>query len=344
MNRRLTLEELANLTQCSFVGNPAHEVSGVDELETATEIDVSFLSNLKYREIMQKSRAGIICIHKNTPLTEGKNYLLSEEPSSTFQAIVELLCYDASISGFSGIHPSAVIHPTAILGKDVQIGPYVVIDQNTEIGDGTKIASHVSIGQKVKIGKSCHFHPHSVIRELVDMGDRVIIQAGAVIGGCGFGYITDAKGKHKKIHHFGKVVLEDDVEVGSNTTIDRGRFKETRIAKGTKIDNLVMIAHNVSLGEDNLIVAQSGISGSSKTGKRVILGGQAGVVGHIKLADDTIILARGAPSKSIAEKGIYGGAPSQKHREYLETEVHLRNLSSYVKRIKKLEQELACKS
>lgn len=340
MTLSYTLQELAAITKTSFVGDPSHKITGVDELETATPLDVSFLSNPKYKKLLQNSAAGIICISQNETLLEGKNYLLSENPSATFQQIVSLLFFDKGASGFTGIHPTAVIHPTVSLGKDVSIGPYVVIDQHSKIGDGTKIEAHVSIGQKVEIGKNCHLYPHAVVRESISMGDRVIIQPGAIIGGCGFGYITNERGKHIKVHHFGRVILEDDVEIGANTTVDRGRFKETRIAKGSKVDNLVMIAHNVSIGEDNLIVAQTGISGSSKTGKRVILGGQAGIVGHIKLADDTIVLARGAPSKSL-EKGIYGGAPARRRDEYLETEVHLRNLGSYVKRIKKLEENLS---
>ena len=190
------------------------------------------------------------------------------------------------------------------------------------------------------IGKNCILYSNAVVREGSKIGNRVILQPGCVIGGCGFGYITDAKGKHTKVKHFGIVVLEDDVEIGSNTTIDRARFKETRIQKGSKIDNLVMIAHNVTVGEDNLIVAQTGVAGSSKTGKRVILAAQAGVVGHVEIADGVILMARGAFSKSVTESGPYGGAPAVPLKDYHEQVIHAKRLASYIARLQAIEKKI----
>ncbi len=333
-----TLGELAKLTLSELKGNADHIINGVDELESATPSDISFFSNTKYREFLSKTNAGAICVDRKEAIISGKNYLISDNPSDTFQKLLSLFIPTSDASGFLGIHSSAVIHSSVQIGKDVQIGPLVVIDRNCVIGDGSRILSGVCIGCEVTLGQNCVIYPNVTIREGSKLGNQVIIQSGAVIGGCGFGYITSSIGKHEKIKHLGNVVLEDDVEIGSNTTIDRGRFKETRIRKGSKIDNLVMIAHNVIIGEDNLIVAQTGVAGSSKTGKRVILAAQSGMVGHIEIANDVILMARGAFSKSIKEKGVYGGAPAVPIKSYHEQTVHAKRLASYVSRIIALEK------
>jgi len=287
---------------------------------------------------MKKSQAGVICVTPQTPLTEGKNYLLSNDPSRSFQQIIELLLPSKS-SGFSGIHPTAIIHLTAQIGPHVTIGPYSVIDRDTKIGANTYIGPHVSIGFEVEIGTDCHIHPHCTIRERCCLGDRVILQPGAVIGSCGFGYTPDAFGQHIKLEQRGIVILENDVEIGANTTIDRSRFKETRIRKGTKIDNLVQIAHNVEIGENNLIAAQTGIAGSTKTGKYVMLGGQVGIVGHVDLEDQVMVATRGGVSKSL-KRGKYRGSPAIPITEYHRQEVHVRKLEEYVERLKALEKKL----
>lgn len=341
MRKEITLEKLAEMIGCELVGNKEHVVSGVDELETAAASDVSFLANLKYKELLKKTKAGAICIDRSTLHLEGQNYLVSDHPSRTFQKVIALLAHDASKSGFEAVHPSAVIHPSCQIGKNVTIGPYVVVDRDVIIGDNTKIHAHVTIGPEVTIGISTLIYPNVTIREGSKIGNRVILQPGCVIGGCGYGYITDEKGFHHKIHHYGIVVIEDDVEIGSNTTIDRARFKITRVASGSKIDNLVMIAHNVSIGERNLIVAQCGISGSSKTGRNVILAGQVGVVGHLELGDEVVILARGAPTKSLLKKGTYSGTPAVPAYEWHRQQVHCKNLEDYVQRIKALEEKVS---
>ena len=328
-----TLLELATLTESELIGNPDYIIQGVDELESATPSDISFFSNIKYRNLFNKTNAGAICVARNTKLVEGKNYLISDNPSATFQKLISYFIQTSDSSGFSGIHLSVRI------GKEVHIGPLVVIDKNCVIGDRTRIDAGSCLSTDVTLGENCIIHSNATIREGSKLGNRVIIQSGAIIGGCGFGYITNERGKHTKVTHLGTVVLEDDVEIGSNTTIDRGRFKETRIKKGSKIDNLVMIAHNACIGEDNLVVAQSGIAGSSKTGKRVILAAQSGMVGHIEIADDVILMARGAFSKSVKEKGAYGGAPAIPLKEYHEQAIHAKRLADYVSRIKSLEKK-----
>lgn len=339
MNKSYTLAELADLCKAQLVGDSSHCITGVNTLEDADSSDASFLANSRYKEAMKNSSAGVVCVHPDTSLVEGKNYLLSPDPSRCLQMIAELVLLQGT-SAFSGIHPTAFVHESAQIGPNVSIGPHAVIDQGVKIGANTQIGPNVSIGFQVEIGSDCWIQPGTVIRERCRLGDRVILQPGAVIGSCGFGYIPDQLGRHKKLEQLGIVILEDDVEIGANTTIDRSRFKATIIRKGTKIDNLVQIAHNVEVGEHNIIAAQTGIAGSVKTGKHVMLGGQVGIVGHVELADQVLIATRGGVSKSL-KTGKYRGSPAIPISEYHRQEVHVRKLEEYAERIKELEKKLA---
>lgn len=342
MTKQYTLEELSELTDSELVGDPATQISNVDNLESAQKEDASFLSNPRYREAMKQSKAGVICIDRNTSLVEGKNFLICDNPSRTFQLIAETMLSSNDLdTGFSGIHPTAVIHESAKVGKDVTIGPHVVIGRGTVIGNNTKILASVFVGAGVKIGEECLLYPGSIVRERCILGNRVILQPGAVIGSCGYGYTTDPKtGRHTKLEQLGCVVLEDDVEIGANSTIDRARFKTTLIKKGAKIDNLVQIAHNVELGENNIIVSQTGIAGSAKLGNNVFLGGQAGVVGHVSITDNVKVATRGGVSKSITESGIYGGGPVVPMHEFNKRQVYVRNIEKFVKEIDKLKKQI----
>ncbi len=342
--KTFTAGQLAALTEARLVGDADKQITGVETLDLAASGDASFLSNLKYHEAMLQSKAGLICMPSQMTPPEGRTALLSENPSRTFQKIIELL-FDAPAnpSGFTGIHSTAVIHPTAKIGKDVQIGPYVVIDQHATIGDETILHPFVSIGPRAAVGSHCTFYSHVAVRERCQIGNRVILQPGAVIGSCGFGYTTNAQGHHTKLEQLGIVIIEDDVEIGANTTIDRARFKATRISAGTKIDNLVQIGHNVVLGPHNIIVSQSGIAGSAKTGRNVVLGGQAGIVGHVDIADGVMIATRGGVSKSLKETGKYAGGPVMTLAEHNRQQVHLRKIGEYVKRLEALEAKLGLK-
>ena len=340
MKQSYSLAELAEKTAARPEGNREFRITGVNTLEEATPEDVSFLANPRYREAMKLSKAGIICVDSHTPLAEGKNYLITEDPSLSFQKILELLLLRGAPSGFTGIHPTAVVHESAQIGPNVSIGPYAVIDQNVRIGEGTYIGPHVSIGADVAIGSFCTLYPSSIVREKCRLGNRVILQPGAVIGSCGFGYILNEMGQYQKLEQLGIVVLEDDVEIGANTTIDRSRFKTTRIRKGSKIDNLCQIAHNVEVGEHNVIAAQTGIAGSAKTGRYVMLGGQVGIAGHVVLEDETMIATRGGVSKPL-KKGKYRGSPAIPIQDYHRQEVHVRKIGEYVERLKELEKQVA---
>jgi len=333
------LKDLAASLAANIIGNPEAIIHGVNTLDDATSSDISFLANPRYLEAMKKSSAGAICVDSTIALVPGKNYLICENPSSAFQTIVQTF-HPHSESGFKGIHPTAVIHESAQIDPSATIGPNSVIDRGARIGARTIIGPNVSIGFEVQIGTDCIIHPNTTIRERSRLGNRVILQPGAVIGSCGFGYIQDKFGNHIKLEQLGIVILEDDVEIGANTTIDRSRFKATIIKKGSKIDNLCQIAHNVEVGECNIIAAQTGIAGSSKTGKFVMLGGQVGIVGHVELEDMVMIATLGGVSKSL-KTGKYRGAPAIPIGEYNRQEVHVRKLAEYVERIKALEVKLA---
>lgn len=338
--KSFTLSNLAKLTNCRLIGNPDHLICGVADLENATTDDASFFSNARYQFAMQNSKAGVIFVDSITVQIEGKNYLISEQPSQAFQQLVDLLFPPRlSPSGFKNIHPTAVIHPSAYLEEGVTVGPHAVIDEKARVGKNSFIGASVYIGPDVVIGHSCLIHPHVTIREGCQLGNQVIIQPGAVIGSCGFGYITNKQGMHTKLNQVGNVVIEDDVEIGANTTIDRARFKTTRIGKGTKIDNLVQLGHGVTIGSHNIIVAQTGIAGSTTTGRYVVLAGQVAVAGHLHLDDGVTVAGKSAVSKSLS-KGKYGGIPIQPLNKYNRNQVFLRNIENYVNQIKELRKKV----
>ncbi|MGK5595030.1 MAG: UDP-3-O-(3-hydroxymyristoyl)glucosamine N-acyltransferase [Parachlamydiaceae bacterium] len=340
--KTFTLLELAELTKCRLIGNPQHVINNVADLETASPEDASFLANPRYEQVMKRSDAGVVFIDGKTPLTEGKNFLISDEPSRAFQVLVEIFSENAQeMTGFEGIHPTAVIHPTAQIAPTAHIGPYSVIDKYAQVASFTVIAAHVVIGPYSRVGENCYIHPHVTIRERCLIGHRVVIQPGAVIGSCGFGYTPNKQGQHIKLNQVGTVTLENDVDIGANTTIDRSRFKTTRICRGTKIDNLVQIGHGVEVGEDNIVIGQTGIAGSTKTGKHVILAGQVAVAGHLKLGNGVIVAGCSGVSKSLSKAGKYGGIPAMPLDEYNRNAVHLRSIDKYVARIKDLEARLA---
>lgn len=343
--KSLTLKECADLCGADLLGDQNATVSGVADLGSATPEDISFLSDSfissgRYDSLVPQSKAGLICVPKNTPPIEGKNLLFCGDSSRAFQILAEALLSSQARSGFTGIHPTAIVHEGATIAENVTIGPYAVVDAEAVIGEGTSLAPFSFVGAGSLIGKDCTLHPHAIVREHCQIKDRVILQPGAVIGSCGFGYTTDAKGEHQKLHQLGNVILEDDVEIGANATIDRSRFKTTRVGKGTKIDNLVQIAHNVELGDHNLLAAQTGIAGSTKTGRNVMMGGQVGVVGHLEICDFTMIATRGGVSKSIRQSGKYAGAPVMTLSDHNRNQVYARNIESLAGKIKSLEKRL----
>lgn len=338
--KSFSLADLATLTKSRLSGDPSHMISGVADLETASLQDASFFSNPRYQQAMKNSNAGVIFVDSNASLLEGKNYLISDQPSQAFQQLVDTLFPPRqSPSGFKGIHPTAVIHETAEIEEGVTVGPHAVIDEGVKIGQNTFIGAGVYVGPETTIGSSCLIYPHVTIREGCQIGHRVIIQPGAVIGSCGFGYITDKQGKHVKLNQVGNVVIEDDVEIGANTTIDRSRFKSTKVSQGSKIDNLVQLGHGVIVGPHNIIVAQTGIAGSTSTGRYVVLAGQVAVAGHLHLGDGVTVAGKSGVSKSLSS-GKYGGIPAVALDEYNRNQVFLRNIEKYVEQLKSLDKRV----
>ena len=334
------LAELAILTNSHLIGDPKHLITGVADLENACSEEASFYSNIRYQQAMKNSKAGVIFVDPNTPLEEKKNYLISDQPSHAFQKLIDLF-FPAreSPSGFKGIHPSAVVHTTAQLEENVTISPLAVIDEHVKIGRGTFIGAGVYIGPGTEIGFSCLIHPNVTIREGSLIGNRVIIQPGAVIGSCGFGYVTDKEGRHIKLNQVGHVIIEDDCEIGANTTIDRGRFKPTTIGRGTKLDNLIQIGHGAVIGNHNMIVAQTGIAGSTTTDEYVVLGGQVAIVGHVHIGKGVMVAGKSGVTKSLSS-GKYGGVPAVPLNTYNRNQVLLRNIEQTVNHLKKLEERV----
>lgn len=336
-----SLAFLATKTQSELIGDADVTITGVSDLESATSSDVSFLANPRYMSQMVASSAGCIIIGKDAERPDGKNYLLSDNPSYAFQMLIELYHQDiAPRSGFTGVHPTAVVHPEAVIEDAVTICPHAVIDAKAHIHTGAFIGSNSYIGPHVIVGEHSVIHPNVVIREGCSIGKNVIIQPGAVIGSCGYGYTQDKFGRHTKLNQVGTVQIEDHVEIGANTTIDRARFKATCVGEGTKVDNLVQIAHGVCIGKHSLIIAQTGIAGSATIGNHVILAGKVAVNGHITIADQVVVAACSGVSKSIDSPGRYAGVPVLPLAKHNKMQVALRSIESIVLELKKIKEKI----
>ena len=304
----MTLEEVAAAVNGVAVGDKGTVITGISGIKEAEEGDLTFVANSKYISLMKNTRASAIITSMDVKKSD-KPIIRTENPSLAFAKMISLLS-PSEISRPKGIDSRAVIGKNVKLGAGTAIQPYVVIEDNVEIGDRTVIYAGGYIGAETKIGNDCLIYPRVTIRERIVIGDRVTVHSGSVIGSDGFGFAAVC-GVHHKIPQTGTVVIEDDVSIGANVTIDRARFEKTVIGKGTKIDNLVQIAHNVEIGDNSIIVAQTGISGSTTVGKNVIIAGQSGVVGHITIGDNTIIAAKSGVAKSLPANSKVFGYPAR---------------------------------
>lgn len=307
---RKTLKEIAGFIGGEVVGDENVVITGVCGIKEAGAGDITFLANPRYFSLLETTQASAIITSRDIK-EAGKPIIRTENPSLAFAKMVSLL-QPQDISHPKGIHPTAIISKNALLGKNAAVGPYAVIEDSASVGDNTVIYAGCYVGCNTRIGKDTLIYPHVSIRERIVIGDRVIIHSGTVIGSDGFGFAT-LEGVHHKIPQIGTVVIEDDVEIGANVTIDRARFDKTVIGKGTKIDNLVQIAHNVAIGENSIIVAQAGISGSTVIGSGVTLAGQAGLVGHITIGDGAIVAAQAGVTKSVPANTLVSGYPAKPH-------------------------------
>ncbi len=287
------------------VENPKDiDITKAKSLKSADKESIAFLSEKKYLQDAISSKAGAILTDKFYPDIK-TTQIVVKNPKEAFYQLLEILYPDEELKPF--IAETAKIGENVKLGKDVVIKDYVVIEDNVEIADGTIVYPFSFIGTNTKIGKDCIIYPNVSIYKNTTIGNNVIVHSGAVIAGDGFGYYQK-NSKHKKIKHVGRVVIEDNVEIGANTTIDRAMVDETVIKEGTKIDNLVMLGHNVEIGENTILVSQVGIAGSSKVGKNCILAGQVGVADHINIGDNVIVTAKSGVGKDLPPDNIYGSS------------------------------------
>jgi len=284
-------------------------VTGVSGIKEARPGEITFLANPKYTPLLNTTKASCVIISKNTDYSGALTLIKTDNPDFAFAKVVSSVA-PQKLRMEKGISSLASVSKAARIGKDVRIGPFAVIEDGVEVGDGTTVYAGVYIGHEAKVGKNALLYPNVSIRERCIIGNSVIIHSGAAIGSDGFGFAT-VQGLLHKIPQIGIVAVEDEVEIGANVTIDRARFGKTVIGRGTKIDNLVQIAHNVTIGENSIIIAQSGISGSSTLGKGVVVAGQAGIVGHVEIGDGTVIAAQAGVSRSIGKNLIVGGAPAR---------------------------------
>lgn len=337
MKMQRTLKEIAGFVDGEIVGDKNTVVTGVCGIKEAKEGDLTFIANSRYLSLMNHTRASAIITSKDVK-SAPKPIIRTDNPSMAFAKMVSLMAPN-EVKKPRGIHPTAVIGEKVKIGRNVAIQAYVSVGDNVEIKDNTILYTGAYVGHHAKIGKNCIIYPYVIIRERVVIHNRVIIHGGTVIGSDGFGFST-VQGVHHRIPQIGNVIIEDDVEIGANVTIDRARFDKTLIKKGTKIDNLVQIAHNVVIGEHSIIVAQSGISGSTNIGKNVTMAGQAGVIGHISIGDNAVIAAQAGVTKSVPPNACVSGYPAKPHTMAKRINACVQNLPDLYKKVRTLEKEL----
>ena len=331
-----TVAELAALVGGEYSADRGSvAVSGPAALDDAQPGEISFFGHPRYAADLKTTKASAVLVPRGFAGETAAACIRVDDPSAAFTLVTQQFI-PASVAPVPGVHPSAVIDPAARLAPDASIHANAVVESGAVIGAGSVVGVGAFVGRNSIIGAGCLLHAHAVVREDCELGDRVILHCGVVVGSDGFGYDTK-DGRHSKIPQIGRVVVGNDVEIGANTTIDRARFGRTVIGEGTKIDNLVMIAHNVVIGKHCIICAQVGISGSTQVGDYVVLAGQAGIVGHIKIGDGAIVGAQSGLSNDLEPKAIVVGSPPRPIGEWKRTVVRIDRLGQLYDRVKKLE-------
>lgn len=336
----MKLEELAMQTGARVEGSADLEIKGAAGLDIAEEGDVTFLANKRYTPQVETTRASAIFVSEDAEIgRKGISLLRTRDPYLAYTRA--LIIFHPTPKHEPFIHPSAVIDPTAHVHEDVWIGANTVVGREAEIGAGVYIHPNATIYDGVRIGAGSIIHSGVSLREGTILGERVIIHNNTVIGSDGFGFAKDEEGHWLKIPQTGRVVVEDYVEIGANTSIDRASVGETRIGRGTKIDNLVQVGHSCTVGEDTLLCGQVGLAGSTKVGDRVILAGQVGVGGHLTIGDDAVLMAQAGVFYDVPPKSIYsGGIPAFDHKESLRTMAAIRKLTEMQRTLRALEKRL----
>lgn len=335
----MKLSELAVLTAARVDGDSVDlEITGAAGLDDARPGDISFLANPRYTPKVNTTQASAIFLAEGAPIDRQIPLLRAENPYLAYTRALRLFHPEPQFS--ASIHDTAVIDPSAVVADNVAIGPGVVVGPGSRIDQGVRIYPNVTIYENVTIGRDSIIHSGAVIRERSQLGERVIIHNNVVVGCDGFGYAKDEQKSWLKIPQTGRVVIENDVEIGAGTTIDRASVGESRIRRGTKIDNLVQIGHSCTVGEDTLICAQVGLAGSSHIGSRVILAGQAGVAGHLTIGDDVVLTAKSATSHDVPAGKVISGIPAFDNRDWLRSTAAFRRLGEMQRRIRELEKKL----
>ncbi len=342
MDLQFTAAQIAQMIQGNVEGDANATVNYIARIEDAKEGQMAFFANLKYEEYLYSTKASVVLINEDFVLKQPIAATLIRVKDA-YQSFAQLLqTYEQMVSKKPvGIQEPIYKGNNVTLGNSIYVGAFTYISDGVTIGDNTVIHPQVYLGNKVLIGKNCVINAGVKIYHNCRIGDNVIIHAGTIIGGDGFGFAPQADGSLSKVPQLGNVIIEDDVEIGANTTIDRATLGSTIIRKGAKLDNLIQIAHNVEVGERTVIAAQAGISGSTKIGKQAMIGGQAGIVGHIILADGTKINAQSGVSKSVKKENVaLTGSPAHDYSAMLRAQAVFRTLPDMEKKLKELEKEL----
>jgi len=334
----LTLGDLAALVEGRLEGDGGLEVTGVAPVEEAGAAQVAFLSSKRYARYVAESGAGAFLVTEELEShVAPRPRVVVKEPHRALIRVLRLLQPTQEVS--PGVHPTAVLGAGVRLGADVSIGPYAVLEDGAEIGDRTRIGAHSVVGRGAKLGAECTLHPHVVLYPGTVVGNRVILHSGVVLGADGFGYAF-FDGAHQRIPHLGRAVIQDDVEIGANSAVDRGSIGDTVLEPGVKVDNLVQIAHNVRIGALSMLAGMVGIAGSTRIGKGVWMGGQVGIINHLEIGDGARLAVATKVMKDVPAGATMSGHPARPHREDMQRQAAAGRLPKLLERLKALEAEV----
>ena len=338
------LAELAELVEGRVEGDPERAVETIRTLEEAGPGDLSFLTHPRYRAQAVASRAGALLVGKGLAAMAdiaalNRDLLVVDDPGYALAVLLTRFHPDAGGRREPGVHPTAILEPGCVVDPAAHVGPYVVIGEGSRIGAGATLHAFVAVGRSCTVGEGAVLFPHAVLYDGTELGAGVVVHAGVVLGADGFGYATHG-GAHHKVPQLGRVVIEANVEVGANSTIDRATLGATRIGEGTKIDNLVQVGHNVQVGRHSILCGQAGIAGSAKLGDGVVLAGQAGVAGHIELGNRVQVAAKSAALASVEEATQVAGIPAVEIRKWRRQTVLISRLEEMSRRLRALERRL----
>lgn len=334
----MKVSEIAELLKGVSSGDANREISGVAALETAGPTELAYVESARALAQAESSKAGCLLVPEGAALA-GHTTIAVRNPKLGLARAAEAL--HPAKRPPAGIHPTALVAAHAQVAADCSVGPYVVIESGVTVGAGTILGAGVYLGEGVRVGAKCILHPRVTVYPGAQIGDRVILHAGVVVGSDGFGYVL-AEGRHVKFPQLGKIVIEDDVEIGANTTLDRGSLGSTVIGQGTKIDNLVQIAHNVKIGRHCIIVSQTGISGSSEVGDYVVMAGQVGVGDHARIEDRVVVGGQAGvlPGKIVRRGSIVWGTPCRPMSEFKKTIARMARLDDLAEKVKALTKRM----